>query len=367
MRRAALALAAAVGLLFGTVTATAGDVTGRDKAGDIRSPVLTKAERDALDIVSVRAIGEEGLGVFVIATFRGNVQKALGGGHLKDGLVAMLLRPKKAGLAPAVLATRGTSRRAVLRRTRSTKVGVVRTGRTILFYVAGAGYANVGRVEVRSFASLPVGSSRALAAGPPTLSQEDFKKIATLTTLDKLILAADSHQLTCQQLESVNSALLPVIGSLIRDDIRRGVDPNSDSDLAPLLAAQVAIKTRLDEQCGGLPKTPEADFAWSFFGSSANEIVGKGFFAELSGRKVLSIRIRTEGRDIDAALCPPELPKLVFNARDQIQCEGGELAERLEISFNVRTSPNPQRAMGGELFATLDDGSMIGPFHISGP
>src|SRR5215211_7742125 len=175
MRRALLTLAAAVGLLVGTVTATAGDVTGRDGAGDTRSPLLTKAERDALDLGSVRAIGEEGLGVFVVATFRGNVQQALGRGHLREGLVAMLLRPKRAGLAPSVLATRGTSRRAVLRRTRSTKVGAVRSGRTIMFYVAGGGYSNVGRVEVRSFASLPLGSSRSLTAGPPTLSQEDFK------------------------------------------------------------------------------------------------------------------------------------------------------------------------------------------------
>src|SRR5215208_1391091 len=300
MRRALLTLAVAVGLLAGTVTATAGDVTGRDGAGDTRAPLLTKAERDALDLVSVRAIGEEGLGVFVVATFRGNVQKLLGRGHLEDGLVAMLLRPKKAGLTPSMLATRGTSRRAVLRRTRSTKVGAVRTGRTIMFYVAGGGYSNVGRVEVRSFASLPIGSSRALAAGPPKLSDEAFKKIANLKSLDKVIAAADSKQLTCQQLETMNKGILFYISALVKDDLLNGKDPNSDRDLAPLQAFQVAIKTRLDEQCRDLPKTAEATFAWSFFGTSTNEVVGKGFFDELSGRKVLSIRIRIpDGRDID--------------------------------------------------------------------
>jgi hypothetical protein len=131
--------------------------------------------------------------------------------------------------------------------------------------------------------------------------------------------------------------------------------------------AALPIAVAVDEQCRGLPKTPEAQFAWSFFGTSTNEVVGRGFFDEPSGRKVLASRIRTPGRDIDAALCPLELPRLVFDARVEIQCEGGELGERVEFSANVRTSPNPERAMGGELFATLDDGSMIGPFTITGP
>jgi hypothetical protein len=367
MRRATLVLAAVVGLLVLAVTATAGDVTRRDSAGDTRSALLTQAERDALDLVSVRAIGEEGLGVVVIATFRGNIQKALGRGHLKRGLVAMILRPRNADLAPAMLATRGTSIRAVLRRTRSTQVGAVRSGRTIMFYVAGGGYSNVGRVEVRSFASLPLSSSRALAAGPPTLSDADFKKIANLKSLDKVVAAADAKQLTCQQLESVNAGILVYISALVKDDLRNGKDPNSDRDLAPLQAFQVAIKTRLDEQCRDLPKTPEANFAWTYFGLTKNEIVVRGFFDELSGRKVLSIRMRVEDRDIDAALCPPELPKLVFNGRNEIQCEGGELAERVESATNLRLSPDPSRSTAVLLSATLDDGSMIGPFTVLTP
>jgi hypothetical protein len=368
MKRGVLALAVAAGLLATAITATAGDVTGRDRVGDVGSAGLTKAERAALDVVSLRAIGEEGLGVVVVATFRGNVEKALGRGHLAQGAVAMILRPKNPALAPAVLATRGTSPDAALRKTRSEQVGAARSGRTIMFFVGGAGYSNVGHVEIRSFGRLPLGSGRAAAAGgPPQLTDAEFKKIANLKAQDELVVLADAGRLTCEQLESVNKGLLFYVAALVGDDFRRGVEPANDRDLQQLQGFQVAIKTRLDDQCGGLPKTVEAQFGWSFFGTSPNEVTGKGVFGELSGRKVIAITIRVPGHDIDAALCPPQLPRLSFLARDQIKCDGGEIPEGTEFSANVRTSPDPEKQMGGELTATLDDGSTVGPFQISGP
>src|SRR5262249_25408900 len=134
MRRGALALAVFAVLLAWAVTATAGDVTGTDKAGDVKAPKLTKAERDAMDIVWVNAIGEEGLGMMAIVTFRGNIRKALGRGNLKQGLVAMLLTPKDRSRTPAVLATRGTAIDSVYRKTRADEVGAVRNGRQIVFF-----------------------------------------------------------------------------------------------------------------------------------------------------------------------------------------------------------------------------------------
>lgn len=367
MLRGVLVVTVIASLLVGAVAATAGDVTGKDRLGDVNSPRLTKAERDALDVVSVRAIGEEGLGMVAVATFRGNIEKALGRGHLKQGLVAMILRPKNGSQNPAALATRGIALDAVLRKTRSEQVGAVRSGRTIMFFVSGAGYSNVARVEIRTFASLPVGSARRTAAGPPTLSEEEFRKVAKLPNLDQLVVLADSKRLTCEQLERLNKGILFYIHALTEDVLRHGNDPEVDRELARLRGFQAAIKTRLDEQCRDVPKTAEAQFAWSFFGSSKNEVTGKGFFDELSGRKVIAITIRIPGRDIDAALCPPQLPKLTFIARDTIKCDGGELAERVEFTANVRTSPDPGKEMGGELSAILDDGSTIGPFAITGP
>jgi len=97
-------------------------------------------------------------------------------------------------------------------------------------------------------------------------------------------------------------------------------------------------------------------------------VTGKGHFRDLSGRKVIAIQIRVPDHDIDAALCPPQLPKLSYLARDKIECRAGNaLPGGVEFTANVRTTPNPEKFMGGRLTATLDDGSKIGPFTISGP
>ena len=155
MRRGAIALAVFAALLAGAVSATAGDVTGKDKIGDVKAPNLTKAERDAMDIVSVHAIGEEGLGMMAVVTFRGNIEKTLGRGHLTQGLVAMSLRPKDASHTPAVLATRGTGIDVVFRKTRSEEVGAVRNGRQIMFFINGGGYSTVAGVEIKSVCEPP--------------------------------------------------------------------------------------------------------------------------------------------------------------------------------------------------------------------
>jgi len=320
-----------------------------------------------MDIVSVNAIGEEGLGMMAVVTFRGNIQKALGRGDLKQGLVAMLLPSKNQSHTPAVLATRGTAIDSVFRKTRSEEVGAVRSGRQLSFFIDGDGYSTVANVTIESFANLPVGSVRRTSAGPPTLSDEEFKEISTLHNLDKLVVLADAKQLTCEQLEKLNKGILFYISALTQDDFRRGREPAGDAELKRLVNFQVAIKTRLDDQCGNTPKTPEGEFAWTFFGGSTNEVTGKGSFGELSGRKVIAITIRTPGRDIDAALCPSQLPTLTFLAKDTIKCGGGELPEGSVFTANVRTDPSPAKGMESELTATLYDGTTIGPFTITGP
>ena len=75
----------------------AGSVTGSDLAGDVTTQGLTAAERDAIDIVSIKAIGKEGLGVVVTVTFKGNFTGLIGRGHLKDAAAALVLRGKAEG------------------------------------------------------------------------------------------------------------------------------------------------------------------------------------------------------------------------------------------------------------------------------
>jgi len=156
------------------LSAAGGDVQGTDPAGDLKTPGLTRAERAALDIRSIRVVGEEGLGAFVTVTFAGNIERALGSGHLKQAVAGMVLRPRSTPATPAGLLARGgelvpltlrisktrtvrvqTTTEETYRKTRSTSVGIVRHGRQLFFFVIGGGFSNVASVSVRTFASLP--------------------------------------------------------------------------------------------------------------------------------------------------------------------------------------------------------------------
>jgi hypothetical protein len=117
---------------------------------------LTPSERRALRIVSVKAVGVEKVGLTVTVTFAGNLERALGRGHLENGLVAIVLRPKDPGFDTADLATRGAGAIGkTIRKTQSSDVGVVRNGRKLTFFVGGPGAENVGQIEVKAFATFP--------------------------------------------------------------------------------------------------------------------------------------------------------------------------------------------------------------------
>src|SRR5262245_36950088 len=99
----------------------AGDVSGRDAAGDVQAAGLTAAEQAAIDVVSVRATGKEGLGVLVTATFRGNFTALVGRGNLKSAAAVLVLKGKDGGSAGIVSFGAGP-KGTVLRRSRSTQV-----------------------------------------------------------------------------------------------------------------------------------------------------------------------------------------------------------------------------------------------------
>jgi hypothetical protein len=153
--RVAASLLVAGALSFGAASASghpdrrSGDVSGRDAAGDVDAAGLTAAERAAIDIVSVRSTGREGLGVLVTATFRGNFAALFGRGHLKNAAAALVLKGKDGGSAGVVSFGPGPEG-TIARRSRSTEVAAVRHGRQLTFLIAGPGWGNVAsaRVEV---------------------------------------------------------------------------------------------------------------------------------------------------------------------------------------------------------------------------
>jgi hypothetical protein len=188
---------------------------------------LTPAERKALDIVSVRAAGEQPTGLVVTVTFAGNIQQLIGRGHLKDAAVAMILKPKTAGLAAAGLLTSGPGAvGTTYRKTRSQQVGVSRQGRRLVFFIKGPGVSNVGALIVKSFVKRPSVHRRSLAAagseGAPL----------SLTTIDLTILeshigwsqariadlAAKVESAPCDQLQNMKQFAQKILSSGLETD-----------------------------------------------------------------------------------------------------------------------------------------------------
>jgi hypothetical protein len=187
--------------------ASAGTITG--PGGPVRAKGLTAKERNALKIVSVKATGVGGLGVVVTATFNGNIEQALGHGHLKDGIVALILRPNDPKVAFAGVATLGAGAIGVTaRKSRSTDVGVVRKGRTITFFVGGPGFENVGKIEVKAFAKRPGSrASRAVQAANLGVTPEEWEQVGERIAAVEASLPAPKPDTSCDELTAMKQTL----------------------------------------------------------------------------------------------------------------------------------------------------------------
>lgn len=228
-RLVSLALACAALLLIPAVS-QAGVATKRDKGGVSKRLgklyKLTGKERRALDIVSVRATGEERLGLVVTVRFRGNIERALGRGHLKRAVVALVLRPKKSSRRRrAGLVTQGagvvrrkrrlgngkvvrvaTTTAKDWRTTRSRIVGVIRDGRELTFFISGPGFDAVSSIEIKAFARPPRARRGARSAGhveiPP---REFFTSLAEekAKAVDKALVRRAPGSLSCDELKRI--------------------------------------------------------------------------------------------------------------------------------------------------------------------
>lgn len=236
----ARALLIACGCLaaLGAGPAFAGQVSRGDGAGDVAVKGLSRSERRALDIVSVRVVGDESSGLFVTVRFKGDVERFLGQGHLKRALVALVLRPKSSAQSPAGLVTRGGGfsrkrvalprrtrrgirvrrtlikrfgRERVLRKTSSEQVGAIRRKNQILFYITGPGLSNVGSIQVKAYASLAGVARRAAAAkAPPKVPEVDWKKILddNRDPADLAEAGVDTSELSCDQLKALRASFI---------------------------------------------------------------------------------------------------------------------------------------------------------------
>ena len=417
MRRALGVFAVALTACVLALGAAAGDVTGSDPAGDVRAAGLTAAERAALDIRSVRVVGAEGLGAFVTVTFGGNIEALLGSGHLRQAVAGIVLRPASAGSAPAGLVERGaeliplkvrvsakkvvtvrTTTAETYRKTRSTKVGVVRHRNQLFFFIVGSGFSGVASIDVRTFASLPEkrggqpGLTDFLQKDP---SDEDVEEVdpSELSTADlqELLLQIDD------ELDDLNGLLPPVETAheqitLLLDDIgstnpaaghlrsvRKALDQlNTDTlDKIRLLnGLKTAINTELRSRATQMPML-QLNGGCGFF--DPTEVACEGI-----SRTVVALRTPADAsspidalqlsipdsRAITAFLCPTQLPtgtlSQTVNPNDTLTCSGGSLAVGQPFRFNLRTDPAPTAGMTVRLLAR-QDGAFKGPFTFNGP
>lgn len=417
MKRASVALPIVLALvLLLPADALAGSVSKRD-AGGVSKRIakrfgLTRAERAALDIARIQASGKEGLGVVVEVTFKGNAERRLGRGHLKRAGVAVILRPKSSRVRSTVLATAGAGlKQRLLIRSRSKKVGAVRDGRKLTFFLRGSGFSGVKDIDVKSFASLPKAKRRARSAAllPDSRAEEiaasDLQ--ADLADLEDELDDIDLERLSCAELRELDADLDELAGELrqLQLDLakgRRGLereakraadDPERFADLVEAIDELKSLEKQLrftrealeelrDEialelrGCGPITEALSAIFAWRLFDPTEVFVPDARFVVRPGPAQAADVRSPITAvrvvvpRRITNFLCPSQLPNGQLSntdaTEDTLTCTGGSLAVDQTFQMNLRTTPNPSAGMGGKVFGQ-QDAAFKGPFGISGP
>ena len=240
----ALVVATSVGAFFAG-PATAGVVTQPGRA-TIKASGLTVAERRAITITSVSAAGDGSLGLVVTVTFRGDVERYLGQGHLKHGLLALVLVPRFSARSPTglvdegggfagmrfpilerhgkqVTLKRGTvdvfSPEHVLRMTTVQPVSVIRDNNQVIFYVAGPELSHVAKIKLEAFTTSPTGPGHR-ASIAQTATSLGWREVLHSKPTALASLNFDPSRLTCGQLEALRKKLSDVVSFGVEPELR---------------------------------------------------------------------------------------------------------------------------------------------------
>lgn len=419
MRRG-LALAVAVALLAVLAPAASAGVSAKRDRGAVPGDLgLSKKERRALDIASVRLFAQDGLGLVAVVVFKGNVERALGRGHLEAGAVAMVLNRKRGRGATAGLVTLGDGE--VLARARSRVLGVVRSGRRLTFFVKGGDVKSLRSVEVRSFAADPRKRTARQAQVGGLAGLAKFAADDGAAEADEAVIKPDLSKLSCKQLEELLEQLefdvdeldfeiddLNAEISFIEKQLetarprrrakllnqlesameKRSEFRNSRAELIKLFDATV---TEQERRCGPgppepLPPPPDpilgGFFDWDFVSAFEIALKDARFQTTTPGTSqsavtdpITAVKVVLPPADgtpraITNMLCPAQLPMAQLltttNPNDTLVCSGGSLPVGTPFNLNVQTSPAPTAAMGGQMFG-YQEGTFKGPFAITGP
>jgi O-glycosyl hydrolase len=266
----ALVLAACGGALV-CAPARAGVVTTSQHVA-VDRPGITAAERQAISITSVTASSDPSLGLIVSVTFRGDIERYLGQGNLKNGLLALVLEPNVATQTPNGLVDVGggftqsafstlvrhgkhqTVKRAtvdvfspehVLRTFGGGQYGVIRDGDQVVFHVAGPTLANLAGIQVRVFVKGPVQFPK------PGLTASAWRAVLSEKPVSLTSLTIPSSLLTSAQLAAVGTELSSVASGAVQPELR--AEQTVRSQLKTALGSYTTIGTLIGDR-RGLPE-----------------------------------------------------------------------------------------------------------------
>ena len=252
--------------------AWAGIVTQADYA-ILHRPGPTAAERQAITIMSVTAASDPSLGLIVTVTFKGDIERYLGQGDLKDGLLALILEPGRVmrvpaglveqggGFTPATFSmlvrhhkretvTRGTAElfgaEHVRRTFKGGHFGAIREGDEVVFHVAGPVLAGVVGIKVKVFVASPLGST----ATAMSLTASRWRAVLNERAAEVAALSLDPSLLNSRRLATVGSDVSSVVSDGVEPELR--FEEKVRSQLKTVLDDYATVET-LARSRRGLP------------------------------------------------------------------------------------------------------------------
>ena len=236
------AVLVAIGGAVVSAPARAGIVT-RAQSDPIHRAGLTATERKAITIESVTAASDPSLGLIVTATFGGDIERYLGQGNLRNGLVALVLEPGAVMQTPAGLVDQGggftpagfpvlvrhgkheTVKRGmvdvfspdhVLRTFTGGQYGAIRDGDQIVFRVAGPVMANVAGIQVKVFVKSPLPTTK----GVPRLTTAGWRAVVRERPVAVASLNLSPSLLSTAQLQAVGTGVTSLLSGGVQPELR---------------------------------------------------------------------------------------------------------------------------------------------------
>ena len=218
-------------------------IVARVQSVPVHRAGLTATERQAITIESVTATSDPSLGMIVTATFGGDIERYLGQGNLKNGLVALALEPGAVTQTPAGLVDQGggftpagfpllvrhgkheTVKRGtvdmfspdhVLRTFKGGQYGAIRDGDEIVFRVAGPVMANVAGIKVKVFVKSPLPATK----GVPKLTTAGWRAVVRERPVAVASLNLNPSLLSTTQLQTVGTGVTSLLSAGVQPELR---------------------------------------------------------------------------------------------------------------------------------------------------